>query len=137
MFNIFLNIKASDWISKYMEKLKVHSGHKLFGSIDICSSKNALLPILAGSVVCDGEVVLKKGTKIGFLPQVIAEDSDQKETKVKDYILSAGHSIDIGLKAIHSLQNPYDQDLEVVEIQKGDILSEDDIIRYEDIYGRV
>lgn len=41
-----------------MEKLKVHSGHKLFGSIDICSSKNALLPILAGSVLCDGEVTL-------------------------------------------------------------------------------
>ena len=36
----------------------MHSGHKLFGSIDICSSKNALLPILAGSVLCDGEVTL-------------------------------------------------------------------------------
>ena len=55
----------------------------------------------------------------------------------KDHILSPGHSIDIGVKAIHSLQNPFDQDLEIIEIQKGDILSEDDIIRYEDIYGRV
>ncbi len=55
----------------------------------------------------------------------------------KDYILSPGHSIDIPVKAIHSLQNPYDTDIEVIEVQMGDILSEDDIIRYEDMYGRV
>lgn len=55
----------------------------------------------------------------------------------EDHILSPGHSIDIPVKAIHSLQNPYEEDLEIIEVQKGDILSEDDIIRYEDIYGRV
>lgn len=55
----------------------------------------------------------------------------------KNHILSSGHSIDIAIKAIHSLQNPYEEDLEIIEVQKGDILSEDDIIRYEDIYGRV
>lgn len=55
----------------------------------------------------------------------------------KEYILSKGHSIDIPLKAVHSLQNPYDEDLEIIEAQLGDILLEDDIIRYEDMYGRV
>jgi len=55
----------------------------------------------------------------------------------KEYILSKGHSIDIPLKAVHSLQNPYDTELEIIEAQLGDILSEDDIIRYEDMYGRV
>ena len=55
----------------------------------------------------------------------------------KDYILSPGHSIDIPVKAIHSLQNPFNEDVEVIEVQKGDVLSEDDIIRYEDMYGRV
>jgi len=55
----------------------------------------------------------------------------------KDHILSPGHSIDIAVRAIHSLQNPYDRHLEIIEVQKGDILSEDDIIRYEDMYGRV
>lgn len=55
----------------------------------------------------------------------------------KEHILSPGHSIDIAIKEIHSLQNPYEEDLEIIEVQKGDILSEDDIIRYEDMYGRV
>ncbi len=55
----------------------------------------------------------------------------------KEYILNVGESIDIPLKAVHSLQNPFEQDLEVVEIQMGENISEDDIIRYEDVYGRV
>ena len=54
----------------------------------------------------------------------------------KEMILSPEHSIDIPVKAIHSLENPYDEDLEIIEVQKGDLLSEDDIIRYADIYGR-
>ena len=55
----------------------------------------------------------------------------------KELILSPGHSVDIPLKAIHSLQNPFDKDIEIIEVQKGDPLIEEDIIRYEDMYGRV
>ena len=55
----------------------------------------------------------------------------------KEYVVEAGDSIDIPLKAKHSLQNPYDKELKVIEVQKGDYISEDDIIRYNDIYGRV
>lgn len=54
----------------------------------------------------------------------------------KELILSPGHSVDIPLKAIHSLQNPFDKDIEIIEVQKGDPLIEEDIIRYEDMYGR-
>ena len=55
----------------------------------------------------------------------------------KEYLLNTGDSINIPLKAVHSIQNPYDTELEIIEIQQGNLLSEDDIIRYEDIYGRV
>lgn len=55
----------------------------------------------------------------------------------KELILSPGHSVDIPLKAIHSLQNPYNEDLKIIEVQKGSPLIEEDIIRYEDMYGRV
>ena len=54
----------------------------------------------------------------------------------KEHILSPGHSVDIDVKAIHSLQNPYKDDLKIIEVQKGDLLIEEDIIRYEDMYGR-
>ena len=55
----------------------------------------------------------------------------------KELILSPGHSVDIPVKAIHSLQNPYKDTIQIIEVQKGDLLIEEDIIRYEDIYGRV
>ncbi|MBO5566984.1 MAG: mannose-1-phosphate guanylyltransferase/mannose-6-phosphate isomerase [Succinivibrio sp.] len=54
-----------------------------------------------------------------------------------EYFVYPGESIDIPLKAKHSLQNPYDTELKVIEVQKGDYIAEDDIVRYEDIYGRV
>lgn len=55
----------------------------------------------------------------------------------KEYNIDAGDSIDIPLGVKHSLQNPYDNVLKIIEVQKGDYISEDDIIRYEDCYGRV
>ena len=38
---------------------------------------------------------------------------------------------------MHRLRNPGDTPLHVVEVQSGDYLGEDDIERFEDVYGRV
>ncbi len=53
------------------------------------------------------------------------------------YTLNKRQSIDIPVKAKHSLQNLGKEELKILEVQKGDYISEDDIIRYEDLYGRV
>ena len=37
----------------------------------------------------------------------------------------------------HRLENPNDYEVEVIEVQYGAYLSEDDIERYEDDYGRI
>ena len=55
----------------------------------------------------------------------------------KVFILKPGSSIDIPVKIKHSLANPYAKELKIIEVQKGDKLIEEDIIRYKDIYGRV
>lgn len=55
----------------------------------------------------------------------------------EEYHLSAGESINIDVEEKHSLQNPYNEPLKILEVQKGDLLSEDDIIRFDDMYGRV
>ena len=68
---------------------------------------------------------------------VVLEGTAKVVLEGKEHILSPGHSVDIAVKEIHSLQNPYDEVLKIVEVQKGDLLIEEDIIRYEDIYGRV
>lgn len=68
---------------------------------------------------------------------VILSGTAKVVLEAKELTLSPGHSVDIPLKAIHSLQNPYEEHLEIIEVQKGDPLIEEDIIRYEDMYGRV
>ena len=53
------------------------------------------------------------------------------------HILQKSQSIDIPIKAKHSLQNHTNKIVKILELQKGDYISEDDIIRYEDMYGRI
>ena len=43
-----------------MDKLQIFGGEKLFGSVEIPSSKNAFLPILAATILCEGKVILHK-----------------------------------------------------------------------------
>ena len=50
--------------------------------------------------------------------------------KPNDYIL-------IPNKTIHRIQNPGNKSLKIIEAQIGSLLKETDIVRYEDIYGRV
>lgn len=52
-------------------------------------------------------------------------------------LLSPGESVDIPKLAKHRLENTGSQPLSIIEIQNGDYLEEDDIIRFEDIYGRI
>ncbi|MDD3012543.1 MAG: mannose-1-phosphate guanylyltransferase/mannose-6-phosphate isomerase [Candidatus Gastranaerophilales bacterium] len=54
----------------------------------------------------------------------------------EEIILNAGDSIDIPVMVKHSLENPGMIPLKIIEVQNGDYLEEDDIVRFEDIYGR-
>lgn len=46
-----------------MEKLFINGGNKLCGSLDIVSAKNSLLPLLAGCILSEGNIVLHKVAK--------------------------------------------------------------------------
>lgn len=46
-----------------MDKILINGGKKLFGLTRVSSAKNAYLPILAGSILCDGKVVLNNYPK--------------------------------------------------------------------------
>lgn len=54
----------------------------------------------------------------------------------KDIRLPLGAMLEIPLGAAHRLTNPGTEDLIIVEVQLGDYLGEDDIVRLSDDYGR-
>ena len=55
----------------------------------------------------------------------------------KKTLKSENDSIFIPKGAIHRIENPFKKTVKILEIQKGSILKETDIVRYKDIYGRV
>jgi mannose-1-phosphate guanylyltransferase/mannose-1-phosphate guanylyltransferase/mannose-6-phosphate isomerase len=52
-------------------------------------------------------------------------------------LITENESIYIPLGVVHCLENPGVIPLEIVEVQSGSYLGEDDIVRFEDQYGRV
>jgi mannose-1-phosphate guanylyltransferase len=50
--------------------------------------------------------------------------------------LTENESVYIPITAVHALENPGKVDLELIEVQSGSYLGEDDIVRFEDRYGR-
>jgi mannose-1-phosphate guanylyltransferase/mannose-6-phosphate isomerase len=52
------------------------------------------------------------------------------------FLLSENESTFIPLGHVHRLANPGKVPLEIVEVQSGGYLGEDDIVRFDDAYGR-
>ena len=55
----------------------------------------------------------------------------------EEFILSENESTYIPLGTTHRLENPGSIPLEIIEVQSGSYLGEDDIVRFEDVYNRV
>ena len=55
----------------------------------------------------------------------------------KTFIKKPNETIFIPIGAIHRIENPNKKPVKIIEAQIGSILKESDIVRYQDIYGRV
>ena len=68
----------------------------------------------------------------------LVTQGNAKITLNKDIIIKKpGEHIFIPLEAIHRVQNSGKKPVKIVEAQIGSILKETDIVRYQDVYGRV
>lgn len=54
----------------------------------------------------------------------------------REIAVEPGKAVDIGLEVAHRAVNPGEEPLVFIEVQRGDYLGEDDIVRLEDSYGR-
>ena len=67
---------------------------------------------------------------------VIVSGTAKVEIDNKESILSENESVYIPLGSKHRLFNPGRIPLKIIEVQSGSYVGEDDIQRFEDIYGR-
>lgn len=55
----------------------------------------------------------------------------------EQFLLGENESMYIPMGVRHRLENPGRLPLEIIEVQTGSYLGEDDIVRFDDAYGRV
>ena len=54
----------------------------------------------------------------------------------EEITVDAGEAIDIAIGAAHRVENPGEETLVFIEVQRGGYLGEDDIVRLQDDFGR-
>jgi mannose-6-phosphate isomerase-like protein (cupin superfamily) len=55
----------------------------------------------------------------------------------KIFFAPLNDSVFVPKGSIHRIENIYDNPVQIIEVQMGNILKENDIVRYQDIYGRI
>ena len=68
---------------------------------------------------------------------IVVKGSAKVELDNKSFVLSENQSTFIPLGSRHRLSNPGKINLTLIEIQSGDYIGEDDIVRFKDDYGRI
>jgi len=88
-------------------------------------------------------IVVKPGEKLSVqmhhhrAEHWIVVSGTAKVTKGEDtFLVSENQSTYIAIGETHALENPGNIPLEMIEVQSGSYLGEDDIVRFEDRYGR-
>ena len=67
---------------------------------------------------------------------VVVSGSAMVRNGDREFLVTENESTFIPVGVIHSLENPGKIPLELIEVQSGSYLGEDDIVRFEDKYGR-
>lgn len=67
---------------------------------------------------------------------IVAEGQGKATKNYDEFILSVGDVFDVPPRTLHRLENEGPVPLVVIEVQLGEYLGEDDIVRWEDRYGR-
>ena len=86
-------------------------------------------------------IIVKPGAKLSVQMHhhraehwVVVSGVAQVTKRVSTFLLSENESIYIPIGVKHVLENPGASPLEIIEIQSGSYLGEDDIVRFEDRY---
>jgi mannose-1-phosphate guanylyltransferase/mannose-6-phosphate isomerase len=67
---------------------------------------------------------------------VVVSGTAQVRVGDKTQLITENQSVYIPVGEVHSLENPGKVPLHLIEVQTGSYLGEDDIVRFEDLYGR-
>ena len=131
-------------IKKITERLKSGTRNEWEMHREVCRPWGKFDSIDRGEFYQVKRITVKPGGKLSVQSHqhrsehwiVVAGTATVRNGK-ETYLLQKNESTYIPIGAIHSLENTENIELELIEVQSGDYLGEDDIVRYYDVYGRV
>ena len=131
-------------IKKITERLKSGTRNEWEMHREVCRPWGKFDSIDRGEFYQVKRITVKPGGKLSVQSHqhrsehwiVVAGTATVRNGK-ETYLLQKNESTYIPIGAIHSLENTENIELELIEVQSGDYLGEDDIVRYNDVYGRV
>ena len=117
------NYKRGEYDSRPWGTLEVLDGVNGFCVKRICVTPGNILSLQSHNHRAEHWIIVKG--------QAVVTLGEEKLVK------NANESVYIPVGTKHRIQNDTDKNMEFIEVQTGDNLDENDIIRYEDSYGRV
>lgn len=140
---LVVNASSSEEVREVVEKLKKS------GASQIVQHRRTSRPWGSYDCVDVGErfqvkrLTVKPGAKLSLQKHehraehwVVVTGTAKVTCGEDTYLLSENQSTYIPVGTVHRLENPGATPLEMIEVQSGGYLGEDDIVRFDDTYGR-
>jgi mannose-1-phosphate guanylyltransferase len=131
-------------VKKVVEQLKADSRSEHYNHREVYRPWGIYDSIEKGTRYQVKRITVKPGAKLSVQMHhhraehwIVVSGTAQISNGDKTYLLTENQSTYIPVGQVHALENPGKIPLELIEVQSGSYLGEDDIVRLEDRYGRV
>lgn len=130
-------------VKKIVEQLKAEERSEFKHHIEVYRPWGAYESIDNGERFQVKRITVKPGAKLSVQMHhhraehwIVVTGTAKVTNGDTDILLTENQSTYIPVGVIHALENPGKVPLELIEVQSGSYLGEDDIVRFEDKYGR-
>jgi len=137
------SIEASQDVKKIVDKLKANNRPEATINREVYRPWGKYDSIDNGKRYQVKRITVKPGAKLSVQMHhhraehwIVVSGCASVTNGDKTFLLTENQSTYIPIGEVHALENPGKIPLELIEIQSGGYLGEDDIVRFEDIYGR-
>lgn len=131
-------------IKKLVEKLKEEGRPEHYHNIEVYRPWGKYESVDSGKRYQVKRITVNPGAKLSVQMHhhraehwIVVSGTAKVKNGEESYLLTENQSIYIPVGQVHSLENPGVIPLELIEVQSGSYLGEDDIVRLSDVYGRV
>jgi mannose-1-phosphate guanylyltransferase/mannose-6-phosphate isomerase len=141
---LILNKEQAGQLKTLIHTLKTHHAAVLNTHSRVVRPWGAFESVTAGPRFQVKRITVNVGSKLSLQKHhhrsehwVVVRGSAKVTRDQEEFLVTENESTYIPIGAIHRLENVGKIPLEIIEVQSGSYLGEDDIVRLEDVYGRI